>query len=147
LVQEEGLTEQMDGEIHMVSPSNPGPEHDKDDIMGVAIHELAHIVASELSIDTTDNRLFLSEGLATCLAGQACQLDIDMEIPNVDTVISSCEDGWVYQVGFVFMEFIASEFGDAGLVALYKDPEVFIRNNPGLNEMWLDKCKKTPTSL
>jgi len=131
----------MGGEIHMVSPSNPGPEHDRDSIMSVAIHELVHIAANELNLHTSNNRIFLSEGLATYLAGQECQLEPDMEIPDVDTIISSCDGDTVYQAGFVFMQFIAARFGNDGLVAMYKDPEAFVKENPGLNEMWLDyKC-------
>jgi len=133
----------MAGEIHMVSPSNPGPESDRDGIMSVAIHEFVHIVANKLSLHTTDNYPFLAEGLATYLAGQVCQLDLDLDVPSVDTIISSCESDDVYQVGFVFMQFIANAFGNDGLVALYKDPDAFVRNNPGLDEIWLSSTKKT----
>jgi len=130
-----------EGEIHMVSPGNPGPEHDSDGIIGVAIHEFVHIVANELCLHTSNNRPYLSEGLATYLAGQVCQLEPDMEIPNVDMIISPCEGDLVYQVGFVFMQFIAAKFGDDGLVAIYIDPEAFITDNPGLDEKWLSECK------
>ena len=130
-----------EGEIHMVSPRSPVPEYDSDDIMSIAIHEFVHIVAEELSLHTTDNRPFLSEGLATYLAGQESQLDTDMEMPNAEEIISSCQGDFAYQIGFVFIRFIASKFGNAGLVALYKDPDGFARNNTGLDEMWLNECR------
>lgn len=131
----------LEGEIHMVSPHSLEPEYDNDDIMKVAVHEFVHIVAEELSLHTTDKRLYLAEGLATYLAGQESQLDMDMEIPNVEKIISSCQGDLVYQVGFVFMRFIVSKFDNAGLVALYKDPDGFIKDNDGVNEMWLSECR------
>jgi len=139
----------MEGEIHIVSPSNPGPDFGRDDIMGIAIHEFVHIVANVLNLHTSHNRPYLSEGLATYLAGQASPLDADMEVPNAGTIISPNEGDFVYQVGFAFMQFIAAKFGDDALVALYKDPDAFAKNNTELDAMWLDACnsnkKNNPT--
>jgi len=129
------------GEIHMVSPSNPGPEHDYDGIMAVAVHEFAHIVANELTQQEPSSRPFLEEGLATYLAGQESQLPADAEIPSVSTIISQNGGDMVYDVGYVFMKFIANNFGNAGLIEIYKAPETFIQNKPKLEEMWLNYIK------
>ena len=132
----------------MVSPNNPGPGHTYDDIIKVAVHELVHIAAEVLSPDTTDNRPYLSEGLATYLAGQYKISDIagsirqlrqsgNADIPCVDTIIGPEWGDYVYDMGFVFMHFIVSGFGHDGLAALYRDPDAFVLAHEGLNEMWM----------
>jgi len=132
------------GEIYMVSPNNPGPVHSYDAMLKVAVHEFVHIAARELNPTLRSN--FLAEGLATYLAGQyesvadTIQLRLydSLTIPCVDTILGPYWDDMVYQVGFAFMQFIVAEFGYDGLVALYRDPDEFVLNNVGLNEMWMN---------
>ena len=64
----------IDGAIHMVSPANPGPAHDFDSMIKVAVHELVHVLALELN--PHNDRPFLVEGLAMYLAGQYEFVDV-----------------------------------------------------------------------
>ncbi|MCL2365192.1 MAG: hypothetical protein FWC71_11070 [Defluviitaleaceae bacterium] len=127
------------GVIRMVSPCNPGPAHDYDSIMAVAIHEFVHIVAEKLNLHTSHNYPYLSEGIATYLAGQKVTLDKSIQIPSAQTIALSQDDddyGLVYDISYVFMQFIAANFGNDGIIALYKNPEEFVKTHPQLNDMW-----------
>jgi len=105
-----------DGAIHIVSPTNPGPMHDFDSILKVAVHEFVHIAAEILN--PTMDRPFIVEGLAMYLAGQNENVDLAARymlsassIPDVATILGHDWGIGIYEVGYAFIEFIVAEFG------------------------------------
>lgn len=111
--------------MKMVSPNNPGPQHDYDGIIEVAQHVFVHVAAKRVNI-TAPN--FLSEGLATYMAGQnqgVAEVVSDLLAAGITPTYSqlkSISDG-VYQIGYAYIEYIVAEYGYEKLVQFYKTPD------------------------
>jgi len=136
----------IDGAIHMVSPANPGPAHDFDSMIKVAVHEFVHVLVLELN--PTNDRPFLVEGLAMYLAEQYEFVDDairhmleNFAMPDVDVIMGHDWGAGIYQAGFAFAKFLAAEFGYDKLVELYVTPDVglvFGMSNDEFNTRWME---------
>ena len=103
-----------------MSPNNPGPEHDYDSIMAVAVHEFVHLAAGQINSSAP---AYIAEGLATYLAGQG---------ENVyDFILSDLKSGDFptmaqiksmvgYQYSYALTDYIMSKYGIGHMLELYK---------------------------
>ena len=124
------------GTIKMVSPNNPGSEHDYDSVMAIAVHELVHLVAEHVNNCAPD---YIAEGLATYLAGQDENVKefiqddlINGNFPSMTQLKSMKEE--VYHYGYAFIKYVMSEYGVDGVLKLYKSVDVNTALNIDENE-------------
>jgi hypothetical protein len=114
-------------EVRMVTPGN-------NSLLTVAVHEFVHLVAQ--SVNSSYNvPSYLSEGVAVYLAGQnnGVQQTIASAIKN-NTFPTSLNampgapgvpaSASVYEYGYAFVEYIVYKYNSAGLVNLYKNPNI-----------------------
>ena len=114
------------GTIHIVSPSNPGPEHTFDSVMAIAVHEFVHLVAAQINNKAPD---YIAEGLATYLAGQGdyasevIQEDIQTgEFPTMAQLRDMTVDSYTY--GYAFMEYVMQKYGIDCVLDLYRTADI-----------------------
>lgn len=101
-----------DGSIQMVSPRNPGPSHNYQSIIQVAVHEMVHSVCLNLNPRLAD-MTWLSEGIALYYAGQFRDPKTmpylqRSEFPSLDELNTTTKH---YDVGYVLIEFIVGGWG------------------------------------
>lgn len=135
------------GIMKMVSPNNPGPDHDYDSIMAVAIHEFVHLAAEQINSDAPD---YIAEGLATYLANQggayikdAIQDDLNSgSFPSLAQVRDMAD----YIYSYALMKYVASEYGVEGMLKLYKTADIYKAfgvSDDELYEKWKTYLVKT----
>ena len=114
------------GTIKMVSPNNPGTEHDYNSIMAIAIHELVHLAAAEVNRHAPD---YIAEGVATYLAGQDENIgefiasDIKSgDFPTMAQLRSMTDE--IYHYGYAFIDYVVYKYGYDGMLKLYKTADI-----------------------
>lgn len=115
-------------QLHIVSPANPGPMHDTDSLLTIAVHELAHCITWSLVELTLDFPMWLYEGVALYYAGQyrnpkTLPYIKTRSYPSLET-LSDQRDlqavEYVYDLGYTLVEFIIEHYGATALVDLLK---------------------------
>lgn len=142
--------EAKNGALHMTSPLNPGPSHDYDDMLQIAVHEFVHIIINLFGNVPS----YLHEGVACYEARQYSYQDISEFVtnqmnngqfpglPNIEKFTSSSPG--MYVVSYAFVDFIARCYGFDAVVALLEGKSLAAatgRNdasmqNQSFNEFW-----------
>lgn len=117
------------GEMFMVSPSNPGSVHTYDNLMKVIVHEYAHILVGEIN-STTD--IYLNEGMAVVQANQieentkkflkeSCELN---KLPTIDEIKNNFfELDERYELSGGFVEFLVNNYGYDKVTKIIAEPQ------------------------
>ncbi|WP_420642751.1 peptidase MA family metallohydrolase [Candidatus Leptofilum sp.] len=112
------------GMMGLVTPLNPGPAHTFDTIMGIATHELVHLIVDEMS--DAEIPVWLNEGIATYESGQRQTnfiiTSIESGLPAIGDLdfSSGIESSVIYAFSYTIVEFIVQEFGYDTLIELVK---------------------------
>lgn len=142
--------EAKSGALYMTSPLNPGPAHDYDGMLQIAVHEFVHIIINLFGNVPS----YLHEGVACYEAGQnryetlssfiAGQMD-QMKVPSLSSLekFNSSSEG-MYQYGPAFVDFIARNYGFDAVVALLEGKPLATAigkdgasmQNQSFNEFW-----------
>lgn len=142
--------EAKNGVLYMTSPLNPGPSHDYDDMLQIAVHEFVHIIINLFGNVPS----YLHEGVACYEAGQnryetlssfiAGQMDQN-KVPSLSSLekYNSSSEG-MYQYGPAFVDFIARCYGFDAVVALLEGKSLATATgkdgasmqNQSFNEFW-----------
>lgn len=142
--------EAKNGALYMTSPLNPGPSHDYDDMLQIAVHEFVHIIINLFGNVPS----YLHEGVACYEAGQnrydtlssyiAGQMDQN-KVPSLSSLekYNSSSEG-MYQYGPAFVDFIARCYGFDAVVALLEGKSLSTAigkdgasmQNQSFNEFW-----------
>lgn len=142
--------EAKNGALYMTSPLNPGPAHNYDDMLQIAVHEFVHIIISLFGNVPS----YLHEGVACYEAGQnryetlssfiAGQMDQN-KVPSLSSLekFNSSSEG-MYQYGPAFIDFIARIYGFDAVVALLEGKPLATAigkdgasmQNQSFNEFW-----------
>ncbi len=107
-----GMADTDGRSIQMVSPLKPGPSHNYQSMIEVAVHEMVHAVCLNLNPRLADMK-WLSESVALYYAGQfrdpkARPYLQRSEFPSVEELNTTTKH---YDVGYVLIEFIVAEWG------------------------------------
>ena len=116
----------MGTDVIMVSPANPGSQHDWDSIVQVAIHELVHAYNHLLN---RNMRLWIDEGLATYLSHQSPPRGFNITPQNVHYIPSMRQMMRVsnpltfanlngYMFSYTFIEYLHQTFDWEGVLTL-----------------------------
>lgn len=135
--------EARSGCIYVVSPLNPGPAHNYDDIIIIAVHEYTHIVVEQFN---RCQPTYLNEGIACYEAGQTSSIysiKNDMTqgtLPSLTELenYSSLSDPYTYSR--IYIDFVVETFGFDKVVSLLEgksQTEVFGISTEQLNEKWI----------
>lgn len=142
--------EAKNGALHMTSPLNPGPSHDYDGMLQIAVHEFVHIIINLFGSVPS----YLHEGVACYEAGQnryetlssfiAGQMDQN-KVPSLSSLekFNSSSEG-MYEYGPAFVDFIARIYGFDAVVALLEGKPLATAigkdgasmQNQSFNEFW-----------
>lgn len=142
--------EAKNGALYMTSPLNPGPSHDYDGMLQIAVHEFVHIIINLFGNVPS----YLHEGVACYEAGQnryetlssfiAGQMDQN-KVPSLSSLekFNSSSEG-MYQYGPAFVDFIARNYGFDAVVALLEGKPLATAigkdgasmQNQSFNEFW-----------
>lgn len=142
--------EAKNGALYMTSPLNPGPAHDYDGMLQIAVHEFVHIIINLFGNVPS----YLHEGVACYEAGQnryetlssfiAGQMDQN-KVPSLSSLekFNSSSEG-MYQYGPAFVDFIARCYGFDAVVALLEGKSLATATgkdgasmqNQSFNEFW-----------
>lgn len=142
--------EAKNGALYMTSPLNPGPSHDYDGMLQIAVHEFVHIIINLFGNVPS----YLHEGVACYEAGQnrydtlssyiAGQMDQN-KVPSLSSLekYNSSSEG-MYQYGPAFVDFIARCYGFDAVVALLEGKSLSTAigkdgasmQNQSFNEFW-----------
>jgi hypothetical protein len=118
----------------MVSPGNPGTYHTRESLLKAAVHEFAHCVhyhfieglsvEERATIASQEEAPWLFEAMASFAGGQfydpARFEYILKEPPTIQDLNKVEENGKIYDLGFVIIEFIKHKWGQEGLIALLR---------------------------
>ena len=142
--------EAKNGALYMTSPLNPGPSHDYDGMLQIAVHEFVHIIINLFGNVPS----YLHEGVACYEAGQndyqslsafiTEQMDQN-KVPSLSSLekFNSSSEG-MYQYGPAFVDFIARAYGFDAVVALLEGKSLATAigkdgasmQNQSFNEYW-----------
>lgn len=142
--------EAKNGALYMTSPLNPGPSHDYDGMLQIAVHEFVHIIVGLFGSVPS----YLHEGVACYEAGQnryetlssfiAGQMK-QSKVPSLSSLekFNSSSEG-MYQYGPAFVDFIARCYGFDAVVALLEGKSLATAigkdgasmQNQSFNEYW-----------
>lgn len=142
--------EAKNGALYMTSPLNPGPSHDYDDMLQIAVHEFVHIIINLFGNVPS----YLHEGVACYEARQYSYQEISESVtnrmnngqfpglPNIEKFTSSTPG--MYEVSYVFIDFIARCYGFDAVVALLEGKPLATAigkdgasmQNQSFNEFW-----------
>jgi hypothetical protein len=139
-------------DVIMVSPANPGNEHDWDSILQVAIHELVHAYNHLLN---PNMRLWINEGLATYLSDMN-PWDWGFRVGNIPTMQQMRTSNPLtfaniqgYQLSFTYIEYLHQTFGWDSVLTLAKTNdfmEAFELSEAEIYDNWVDwlreRCKE-----
>jgi len=105
-----------DSEIRMVSPKNPGPVHDYQQLILVAVHELAHVLTKRIGPFTPPHVAWLWESIALYEAGQtphpaALRFLGTGKHLRFTSVTSALEKPEIYHIGYTIMEYLVERHG------------------------------------
>ena len=116
-------------QLHIVSPAKPGPAHDTESLMTIAVHELIHCITGNLVELTMDYPCWLMEGVAIYYAkqfqhpGKLNYLKTG-EFPSL-TKLSNQSDlesvKQVYELSYTIIEFIIERWGEHKLTLLLQN--------------------------
>lgn len=121
--------------FRIVSPANPGRYHTHASILKAAVHEFVHCVhyqfiaqlteAEKMAISKHDEAPWLFESMACYAAGQYYEPNrFDYlkagHYPTLNELNQVEEDGKVYDIGYVVVDFIQTRWGHDGLIRLLK---------------------------
>ncbi len=114
------------GRIAFVSPLNPGPSADYDDIMQVAVHEYMHLVVSGINRNCS---LWLDEGLAVRESGQlpkpeqVARLLAAANVPSIEEMQADFEGVYGYDYSGLLVDYMLTRFSREAVIGLVKKPE------------------------
>ncbi|QHT66245.1 hypothetical protein GXP67_06020 [Rhodocytophaga rosea] len=111
----------------IVSPQNAGPEHSYESVMEGVVHEFTHCVHiylldNHLGVAKNNDARWLWEGVACYEANQFVSPKIltyltDGNYPTLEE-LNHAQDGKVYQMGYLIIDFIKSKYGIKSLLKL-----------------------------
>ncbi len=116
--------EAKNGALYMTSPLNPGPAHDYDGMLQIAVHEFVHIIINLFGNVPS----YLHEGVACYEARQYSYQELSefvtnlmnkgqfLGLPDVEKFTSSSPG--MYEYSYLFVDFIARIYGFDAVVAL-----------------------------
>ena len=113
--------------IAFVSPLNPGPVHNYQSIMKIAVHELVHIMTNKLNRNVP---VWLKEGVSLYEARQQNksylnQLIKNDKIPSINKLEQNFYSNYGYTVSGTIVEYIVHNHGYEKLIRLIKSPKNF----------------------
>lgn len=139
------------GDLYMVSPLNPGPAHNYDDMFDIAVHEFTHVVVWQYGWNPPS---YLNEGIATYEAGQnnMTEFYVRRDIANGTQPSMKEMAGWnsyadmedadrAYAYGYVYIDFALEVDGYDTVISLLEgktQTEAFGMSMEELNEKWMD---------
>lgn len=105
-----------DSEIRMVSPKNPGPVHNYQTLITVAVHELAHVLTKRMGPVTPPHVAWLWESIALYEARQFPKPENlrflgtgnHLRFTSVTDTLRKPE---IYQIGYTIMEYLVEHHG------------------------------------
>ncbi len=105
-----------DSEIRMVSPKNPGPIHDYQQLILVAVHELAHVLTKRMGLVAPPHVAWLWESIALYEAGQtphpaALRFLGTGKHLRFTSVTSALEKPEIFHIGYTIMEYLVERHG------------------------------------
>ena len=114
----------------IVSPRNAGPSFSYEEVLKGVVHEFMHcvhihLVKNNLGKARNNDGRWLWESLA-CYEGnqfvdpESIDYVVNNNFPSLENLNSGDQQEKIYQVGFVIIEFIKSEWGMQGLIRLVK---------------------------
>lgn len=110
--------------IIIVSPLNPGTEHNYESIVQAAVHEYVHTVVYQINKKAPK---FLNEGLAGYLSGNTKPNYKINAIPTIeDTKISNpikFGNSGMYGASYTYIHFLEEEYGMDKVLSLVKNPK------------------------
>jgi len=135
-----------DGRIRMVSPNNPGPSHDYEGMLEVAVHEYVHRI-----VDLFGRRqpIYLNEGIAAYEAGQGQNVGAFVKdqmpknkVPSLSLLekYNSNSEG-LYQYGYAYIHFVTESYGFDKVISLLEGKsrtQVFGKDEQTINREWWD---------
>lgn len=97
-------------ELRMVSPNNPGPSHNYDSILKVAVHEFTHVVTINITSFNSTNA-WLWESIALYEANQFSDLNRVKSLksgdyPKFTKISDSIKNPEIYSIGYTVIEYI-----------------------------------------
>lgn len=144
--------EAKNGAVYMTSPLNPGPQHNYNSIITVAVHEYVHTI---VELFGRHQPTYLNEGIATYEAGQKAsqyiiQNDTENDsLPSLSRLASfqslSSDSSKMYTYGYAYVDFIVKNFGFDKVISLLegKDRSTALgMSEDELNEAWLAYLKR-----
>lgn len=142
--------EAWNGSVYMVSPLNPGPAHDYDDMFEVAVHEYVHVIVQQIN---QRQESYLDEGIACYEAGQKgspyyVRNDIAYgTLPALTDLLADegflyvSDAGKAYAYAYIYIDFIVKTFGFDSVIALLSgksQTEAFGVSMEEANRKWID---------
>lgn len=116
--------EAKNGALHMASPLNPGPSHDYDGMLQIAVHEFVHIIINLFGNVPS----YLHEGVACYEARQYSYQELSEFVTNLmnkgqflglsDVEKFTSSSPGMYEYSYLFVDFIARIYGFDAVVAL-----------------------------
>jgi hypothetical protein len=134
-------------DVIMVSPANPGNQHDWDSIVQVSIHELVHAYNHLLN---SNMRLWINEGLATYLSDMN-PWEWGFVVGNTPTMRQMRTSNPLtfaniqgYQLSFTYIEYLHQTFGWESILTLARTNdfmEAFGMSESDIFYNWIDWLK------
>jgi len=110
-----------DSELRMVSPGNPGPSHDYESMLKVAVHELAHCVTARVAVEKeAPASVWLWESIALYEAGQARDVFAlpsmqAGQVPRFLGLTQQDRSADIYQIGYTVADYLIRNWGWEGV--------------------------------
>jgi len=127
--------------ILLVSPANPGEDHDFDSLVDVALHEMAHIYNQQLNASMF---MWIDEGLATFLSNQNpenygykieyCPTFEEMQT-NDSTVFADAEG---YALSYFYIAYLVNTFGWDAVLTLAKTNDYMMAFSRSAQNVYAD---------
>jgi RNA polymerase sigma-70 factor, ECF subfamily len=152
-----GNTDAVSRTIRLVSPNNPGGQHNYNSIIKVALHEVIHKLTSPRQEDLAASPQWLLEGVACYYSGQLdnyrgllpelVKTNRNLQIEDLDWEGFSTHNGYPFSAALI--EYIVRVYGEEKLRRLLKSPhnleKEFAISMTELNKNWqADLVKSYP---
>lgn len=116
--------------IAIVSPSNPGPEYNHDDILSVGVHEFTHLVTGTVNRNAPD---WIDEGIAVYEAGQVMPDEVvprllaATTVPSIDDLERNFMQVYGYDYSGLLIRYLVDTYSHKSLRVLLNQPQDFER--------------------
>ncbi len=139
------IGDNVENKVIIVSPNNPGTEHDYNSIVDATLHEYVHTLMWNINPKLSK---FLNEGMAGYISGNTKSNYIFKSLPNFnDTKISNpieFGNSGLYPISYTYIEFLDITYGMDKVLELISSTDynkTFNKSEEEIFNEWIDFLK------